>query len=116
MFFSWRRSHWRSIVAARCLLRVELRDGSASVTPLEAGLEPLLASFEGRLEPLPEAEDVADEAERWLGKPVLAINATCLWHALRSLDFDDQFVGPTRQISTVVVLNHHLLSRCSRSR
>ncbi|MGI9644736.1 MAG: maleate cis-trans isomerase family protein [Ilumatobacteraceae bacterium] len=36
---------------------------------------------------------VADEAERWLGKPVLAINATCLWHALRSLDFDDQFVG-----------------------
>jgi len=27
---------------------------------------------------------LADEAERWLGKPVLAINAATLWHALRS--------------------------------
>ena len=37
--------------------------------------------------------EVADQAERWLGKPVLAINAICLWHALRTLDIDDQFVG-----------------------
>ena len=37
--------------------------------------------------------EVADQAERWLGKPVLAINAICLWHALRTLGIDDQFVG-----------------------
>jgi len=37
--------------------------------------------------------EVADQAERWLGKPVLAINAVCLWHALRTLGFDDQFTG-----------------------
>jgi maleate isomerase len=36
---------------------------------------------------------VADQAEQWLGKPVLAINAVCLWHALRTLGIDDQFVG-----------------------
>ena len=36
---------------------------------------------------------VADEAERRFGKPVLAINAICLWHALRALDIDDQFDG-----------------------
>ena len=37
--------------------------------------------------------EVADQAERWLGKPVLAINAICLWHALRTLGIPDQFVG-----------------------
>ena len=37
--------------------------------------------------------EVADQAERWLGKPVLAINAICLWHALRTLGIADQFVG-----------------------
>ncbi len=36
---------------------------------------------------------LADEAERWLGKPVLAINAATLWHALRSNGFDDRFRG-----------------------
>jgi maleate isomerase len=33
---------------------------------------------------------LADEAERWLGKPVLAINATVLWHALRANGFLDR--------------------------
>lgn len=33
---------------------------------------------------------LADEAERWLGKPVLAINAITLWHALRTQGFSDQ--------------------------
>ena len=37
--------------------------------------------------------EVADQAERWLAKPVLAINATCIWHALRALDINDRFVG-----------------------
>ena len=36
---------------------------------------------------------IADEASKWLGKPVLAINAVCLWHALRSMGIDDQFYG-----------------------
>jgi maleate isomerase len=33
---------------------------------------------------------LADEAERWLGKPVLAINAVTLWHALRANRITDQ--------------------------
>ncbi len=37
--------------------------------------------------------EVADEAERWLGKPVIAINAVCNWHALRSIGINDQFHG-----------------------
>lgn len=36
---------------------------------------------------------LADEAERWLGKPVLAINAVTMWHALRSNGFDDRMHG-----------------------
>jgi maleate isomerase len=36
---------------------------------------------------------LADEAERWLGKPVVAINAATLWHALRANGFNDQFEG-----------------------
>lgn len=37
--------------------------------------------------------ELADEAERWLDKPVIAINAATLWHALRANGFDDQFEG-----------------------
>ncbi|MEZ5099078.1 MAG: arylmalonate decarboxylase [Thermoleophilia bacterium] len=36
---------------------------------------------------------LADEAERWLGKPVVAINAATLWHALRANGFQDRFTG-----------------------
>lgn len=36
---------------------------------------------------------LADEAERWLRKPVLAINAVTTWHALRACGIDDQFDG-----------------------
>jgi maleate isomerase len=36
---------------------------------------------------------LADEAERWLGKPVVAINAATLWHSLRSNGFTDQLDG-----------------------
>jgi maleate isomerase len=36
---------------------------------------------------------LADEAERWLGKPVLAINAVTLWHALRASGIADQWRG-----------------------
>ncbi len=37
--------------------------------------------------------ELADSAERWLDKPVIAINAATLWHALRSNGFEDRFNG-----------------------
>jgi maleate isomerase len=36
---------------------------------------------------------LADAAERWLGKPVIAINAATLWHALRANGFTDRVDG-----------------------
>ena len=36
---------------------------------------------------------LADEAERWLDKPVLQINATTYWHALRTNGITDKVYG-----------------------
>jgi maleate isomerase len=36
---------------------------------------------------------LAGEAERWLGKPVLAINTATYWHALRQNKVDDRVAG-----------------------
>ena len=36
---------------------------------------------------------VAAEAERWLGKPVLAVNTCTYWHALRSNGIEDRIEG-----------------------
>jgi maleate isomerase len=36
---------------------------------------------------------VAAEAERWFGKPVLAINAVTYWHALRQCGIEDRVYG-----------------------
>jgi maleate isomerase len=36
---------------------------------------------------------VAAEAERWLGKPVLAVNTCTYWHALRSSGIEDRIEG-----------------------
>ena len=36
---------------------------------------------------------LADEAERELGKPVIAINAATMWHALRTNGISDQLQG-----------------------
>ena len=36
---------------------------------------------------------VAAEAERWLDKPVLAINTCTYWHALRAHGIDDKVDG-----------------------
>jgi maleate isomerase len=41
---------------------------------------------------LPYAQ-VAADAERWLGKPVLASNTCCYWHALRHFGIDDKLEG-----------------------
>ena len=37
--------------------------------------------------------ETAERAEERLGKPVMAINAVCLWHALRELGINDRFSG-----------------------
>lgn len=42
---------------------------------------------------------LAGEAEKWLGKPVIAINAATYWHALRANGFTDQFDGYGRLMS-----------------
>jgi maleate isomerase len=36
---------------------------------------------------------VAADAERWLGKPVLAANTCCYWQALRQFGIDDKIEG-----------------------
>jgi len=36
---------------------------------------------------------LADEAERWIGVPVIAINAALLWHGLRKAGIKDQLRG-----------------------
>ena len=36
---------------------------------------------------------LAGEAERWLGKPVIAINTALYWHALRQNSIDDKISG-----------------------
>jgi len=36
---------------------------------------------------------LADEAERWLGLPVLSVNAVLWWHAMRSVGVRDQMHG-----------------------
>ncbi|SFK95967.1 maleate cis-trans isomerase family protein [Falsiroseomonas stagni] len=39
---------------------------------------------------------VAAEGERWLGKPVLAINTVLTWHALRAIGIEDRVFGHGR--------------------
>ena len=39
---------------------------------------------------------VAAEAEHWLGKPVLAMNAVTYWHALRAVGIEDRVIGQGR--------------------
>ncbi|MBC8242378.1 MAG: arylmalonate decarboxylase [Alphaproteobacteria bacterium] len=42
---------------------------------------------------------LADEAERWLGKPVIAINTALYWHALRQNGINDKILGWGRLLS-----------------
>ena len=42
---------------------------------------------------------VAAEAEKWLGKPVIAINAATYWHALRANGFTEKMSGMGRLLS-----------------
>lgn len=42
---------------------------------------------------------IADEAERWLGKPVIAVNIATYWHALRQNGIHDKISGHSRLLS-----------------
>ena len=42
---------------------------------------------------------IADEAERWLDKPVISINVATYWHALRTCGINDKLYGFTRLFS-----------------
>jgi maleate isomerase len=42
---------------------------------------------------------VADEAERWLNKPVIAVNIATYWHALRHSGIPDKVPGHSRLLS-----------------
>ncbi|WP_116951813.1 maleate cis-trans isomerase family protein [Jiangella endophytica] len=39
---------------------------------------------------------IADQAEHWLGKPVVAINAATIWHTLRTAGLQDTFADAGR--------------------
>ena len=42
---------------------------------------------------------LADEAERWLGKPVISVNVATYWHALRMNGINDKLYGFTKLMS-----------------
>jgi maleate isomerase len=42
---------------------------------------------------------VAAEGERWLGKPVIAVNVAVYWHALRTNKIDDRLYGMGRLLA-----------------
>lgn len=42
---------------------------------------------------------LAGEAERWLGKPIIAINTATYWHALRTNGINDKMLGFGRLLS-----------------
>lgn len=47
----------------------------------------------------PGLRHIADEAERWLGKPVIAVTIATYWHALRTCGIQDRLKGFTRLMS-----------------
>jgi maleate isomerase len=42
---------------------------------------------------------LADEAERWLDKPVISVNVATYWHACRMNGIDDKLYGFTQLFS-----------------
>ena len=42
---------------------------------------------------------LADEAERWLDKPVISVNVATYWHALRQNGINDKLYGFTKLLS-----------------
>jgi maleate isomerase len=83
-----------------CLRHIEVTSSLALASVDEATIRPALMELaEAGVEAIVQVGTdlvmarLADEAERWLGKPVVAINAAMLWHALRARGIADQFPG-----------------------
>jgi maleate isomerase len=76
-------------VTPRAIAQVPLKDIRDSLRELDGDdVDALLALGTA----LPAAA-VAAEAERWLGKPVLAVNVVSYWHAIRACGIDDRVYG-----------------------
>lgn len=76
----------------RAIAQVPLQDIRVALRELDGSdVEALLALGTA----LPSA-GVAAEAERWLGKPVLAVNVVSYWHAIRQCGVEDRIVGHGR--------------------
>ncbi len=89
-------SGWR-VGAVRGLKRPsEVLIGHATEADLREGLQALAAA---KVDAIVQAgtdlavADLADEAERWLGIPVIAINVATYWSALRAHGIDDRIRG-----------------------
>ena len=76
----------------RLIAQVPLQDIRNSLRELDGdGVDALLILGTA----LP-AASVAVEAERWLGKPVLAVNVVSYWHAIRQCGIADRVLGHGR--------------------
>jgi maleate isomerase len=76
-------------VTPRAIAQVPLQDIRTSLRELDGNdVDALLALGTA----LPAAA-VAAEAERWLDKPVLAVNVVSYWHALRACGIEDRVYG-----------------------
>ena len=76
----------------RLIAQVPLEDIRSALSELAGdGVEALLTLGTA----LP-AAGIAAEAERWLGKPVLAVNVVSYWHALRQCGIEDRVHGHGR--------------------
>lgn len=75
--------------------RVTAKDMIAALRSIDGPEVEALIQFGANLPMAP----VADEAERWLGKPVIAVNIATYWHALRHSGIGDKMSGHTRLLA-----------------
>jgi maleate isomerase len=89
--------HDYEVVKVQSLKRPsQVQIAHASAADIQAGLRALAAAG---VDAIVQAGtdlavvDIADEAERWLDVPIVAVNAATYWHALRSSGINDQLSG-----------------------
>jgi maleate isomerase len=93
----------------RLIAQVPLQDIRNSLRELDGdGVDALLVLGTA----LP-AASVAAEAERWLGKPVLAVNVVSYWHAIRQCGIADRVLGHGRILEEFYTPTHRRLGRNS---
>jgi maleate isomerase len=89
-------SGWRVGAVHGLKRQSEVLIGHATEADLREGLQALAAE---KVDAIVQAgtdlavADLADEAERWLGIPVIAINVATYWSALRANGIDDRIRG-----------------------